>query len=92
MRIPVVATVLSAEGIEPAKHALSENTVIEFGTPHEVLFISSMPLEFDDKVRLENADGSLRIEAAVVAVQYHSGKTAVAARFTREIGNWIIKA
>ena len=52
----------------------------------------SLPLEFDDKVRMENTDGSLRIDAAVVAVQYHSGKTVVAARFTQEIGNWIIKA
>ena len=56
------------------------------------MFISSLPLEFDDKVRMENTDGSLRIDAAVVAVQYHSGKTVVAARFTQEIGNWIIKA
>ena len=91
MRIPVVATAISGQGCQ-GRRPLSENTVIEFGTPHEVLFISSMPLEFEDTVRLENADGSLRIEAAVVAVQYHDGKTAVAARFTREISNWIIKA
>jgi len=92
MRIPVRVTALDAQGMEPAEHVLTENTVIEFGTSQEVLFISSLPLEFDGKVRLENADGSLRIEACVVAVQYHSGRTVVAARFTREIGNWIIKA
>jgi len=92
MRIPVRVTALNAQGVEPAEHVLAENTVIEFGTSQEVLFISSLPLEFDGKVRLENADGSLRIEASVVAVQYHSGKTVVGARFTREIGNWIIKA
>jgi hypothetical protein len=92
MRIPVRVTVLNAQGVEPVEHVLSENTVIEAGTAQEVLFISSLPLEFEDKVRLENTDGSLRVEAAVVAVQYHSGKTVVAARFTREISNWIIKA
>jgi len=92
MRIPVRVTALNAEGVEPVEHVLSENTVIEVGTAQEVLFISSLPLEFENKVRLENADGSLRIEAAVVAMQYHNGKTVVAARFTREIGNWIIKA
>lgn len=92
MRIPVRVTALNAQGVEPVKHVLNENTVIEFGTTQEVLFISSLPLEFDDKLRMENTDGSLRIDAAVVAVQYHSGKTVVAARFTREIGNWIIKA
>lgn len=92
MRIPVRVTALNAQGTEPAKHVLHENTIIEFGTAQEVLFISSLPLEFDDRLRMENADGSLRIDAAVVAVQYHNGKTVVAARFTREIGNWIIKA
>jgi hypothetical protein len=92
MRIPVRVTGLNAQGAEPAKHVLSEDAIIEFGTSREVLFISSLPLEFDDRVRMENADGSLRIDAAVVAVQYHNGKTVVAARFTREIGNWIIKA
>ena len=71
--------------------ALTENTVIEFGTPHEVLFASSLPLEFEDKVKVENADGSLSADASVVAVQYREGKTAIAARFVREISNWIIK-
>ena len=92
MRIPVRVTAGNAQGSQPAKHILSENTVIEAGTAREVLFISSLPLEFDDRLRMENGDGSLRIEAVVVAVQYHNGRTVVAARFTREIGNWIIKA
>lgn len=92
MRIPVRVTALNAQGVEPAEHVLSENTLIEVGTSQEVLFISSLPLEFEDRVRLENADGSLRFEAAVIAVQYHNGKTVVAARFSHEISNWIIKA
>ena len=70
---------------------MSESTVIEFGTPREVLFAASMPLEFADKLRVQNSDGSLDTEASVVAVQYHSGKTAVAARFTQEVANWIVK-
>jgi len=71
---------------------LSESTMIEFGTPHEVLFASSLPLEFADKLRLQNADGSLDTEAYVVALQYNGGRTAVAARFIREVSNWIIKS
>ena len=71
--------------------ALAESTVIEFGTSREVLFACSQPLEFADRVRLENSDGSLDVEATVVAVQYHAGRTAVAARFTREVSNWIVK-
>jgi hypothetical protein len=68
-----------------------ENTVIEFGTAREVLFACSQPLEFADLIRLQNSDGSLDVEASVVAVQYHNGQTAVAARFTREVANWIVK-
>ncbi len=86
MHIPIEVTALRAGGWK-----LAANTVIEFGTPGEVLFASSLPLEFDDRVHLRNADGSLEADAAVVAVQYHEGKRAVAARFLSEVGNWIIK-
>jgi len=43
-------------------------------------------------LRLRNSDGSLDIEAAVVAVQYHPGKTVVAARFIGDVPNWIVKS
>jgi hypothetical protein len=69
----------------------AENTVIEYGTPNEVLFASALPLEFADKVRLRNSDGSLDVEASVVALQYDGGRTAVAARFAHEVANWIVK-
>ena len=71
--------------------AVSEQTVIEYGTPREVLFVSRLPLEFAGRVRVENADGSLRAEAAVVALQVHDGRIAVAARFSSEVSNWIVK-
>ena len=70
---------------------LQEQTVIEFGTAHEVMFASTLPLEFEDRVRLMNSDGSLDARATVVAVRYHEGRKAVAARFMGEVGNWIIK-
>jgi len=75
--------------VSPAISA--ERTVIEFGTPQEVLFACAVPLEFGDVVHLRNSDGSLDAEASVVAVQYHLGKTIVAARFLQNITNWIIK-
>jgi hypothetical protein len=87
VRIPVQLTRVAGEG-----KAFSETTVIEFGTPHEVLFASSLPLEFADTLRLRNSDGTLDAEACVVAVQYNSGRTAVAARFTQEVRNWIVKS
>jgi hypothetical protein len=93
VRIPVRITP-SAEAHGANGHqseALGESTVIEFGTENEVLFASALQLEFADKVRVKSADGSLDVEASVVAVQLNDGKTAIAARFTRNVSNWIIK-
>lgn len=79
-------------GRENLRENVQENTVIEFGTSREVLFACTTPLEFADVLRLRNSDGSLDTEAAVVAVQYHPGKTIVAARFTHAVPNWIVKS
>jgi hypothetical protein len=49
-------------------------------------------MEFGDRVRLTNKDGSLDAEAEVTAVQIGSSETLVAVRFITEIPNWIIKA
>jgi hypothetical protein len=73
------------------RRTVQEQTVIEFGTAREVLFASSLPLEFEDRIRLRNSDGSLDARATIVAVRYHGGRKAVAARFTGEVENWIIK-
>lgn len=69
-----------------------QETVIEFGTPHEVLFAVAQPLEFADHVLIESRDGFLRAEASIVAVQYHAERTVVAARFLRPVPNWIVKS
>lgn len=74
-----------------SQHDAEEHTIIEFGTPREVLFAAKQPLEFGDRIRLVNAEGLLEAEAEVVAVQYHQGKTAVAARFTGPVANWVIR-
>ena len=87
VRIPVRLVRVVGEA-----NTLSESTVIEYGTPREVLFASSLPLEFADKLRLRNSDGTLDAEACVVALQYNTGRTAVAARFTHAVSNWIVKS
>ena len=69
-----------------------QETVIEFGTPREVLFMVAQPLEFADRVLVESRDGFLRAEASVVAVQYHPERTVVAARFLKPVPNWIVKS
>lgn len=86
MRIPVRVITLGA-----GRRRLQEQTVIEFGTDQEVLFASTLPLEFEDRVRLLNSDGSLDARATIVAVRYHDGRKAVAARFFTQVNNWIIK-
>jgi hypothetical protein len=95
VRIPVqLARTLQpgdSSSVKPAAN-FTESTVIEFGTPREVLFACNTPLEFADVLRLRNSDGSLDIEASVVAVQYHPGTTVVAARFRGEVPNWIVKS
>jgi hypothetical protein len=91
MRIPVhLARSFSAA--DSATGNFDESTIIEFGTAREVLFACTTPLEFADVIRLRTSDGSLNAEASVVAVQYHSSRTAIAARFTREVPNWILKS
>ena len=86
VRIPVHLTRVGGVG-----SPVAESTIIEFGTPHEVLFASSLPLEFADKLRVRNSDGSLDAEAHVVALRHGSGRTAVAARFSHHVTNWIVK-
>jgi hypothetical protein len=92
VRIPVQFTRRNHanNGSQPGDDA-QESTVIEFGTSREVLFACTTPLEFADILRLRNSDGSLDTEASVVAVQYHPGKTIVAARFLNSVPNWIVK-
>jgi hypothetical protein len=93
VRIPVELTRRSStNGSVTAAAFVQESTVIEFGTAREVLFACSTPLEFADILRLRNSDGSLDTEASVVAVQYHPGKTIVAARFVAAVPNWIVKS
>jgi hypothetical protein len=81
----------ASDGSQATASGVQESTVIEFGTSREVLFACVTPLEFADVLHLRNSDGSLDAEASVVAVQYHAGCTAVAARFLNSVPNWIIK-
>ncbi len=80
------------QGSESAAAHFTESIVIEFGTPREVLFECSMPLEFGDQLQLRNSDCSFDVAASVVALQSQPGKTVVAARFRGEVPNWIVKS
>jgi hypothetical protein len=88
VRIPVQLARIHAQGAAD----FGESTVIEFGTAREVMFASKAPLEFADVLRLRNSDGTFDAEVSVVAVQYQPGNTLVAARFTSDVPNWIVKS
>ena len=86
VRIPVQVTSLRG-----GESRLREATVLEFGGPEHAIFLSTLPLEFDDRVRLEAAEQERPAEATVVAVQYHEGRKAVAVRFLPGHCNWVIQ-
>ena len=68
---------------------MQEATVLEFGGAEHAIFLSTLPLEFDDRVRLEAVEQGRPAEATVVAVQYHKGRKAVAVRFLQGHCNWM---
>ncbi len=97
VRIPVKLSRISGNGngarsVHQSDCVFFQETVIEYGTPQEVLFAIGSPLEFADRVLVESNDGSLHAEASVVAVQYHPERTVVAARFLKPVPNWIVKS
>jgi hypothetical protein len=99
VRIPIKLSRIHANGSGNGRTAAHESdgtllqeTVIEYGTSHEVLFAIDRPLEFGDCVLIESRDRSLHAEASVVAVQYHPERTVVAVRFLKPVPNWIVKS
>ena len=86
VRVPVQVTSLRGGATR-----LREATVVEFGGTEHAIFVSTLPLEFDDLVRLENDRKGSAAEASVVAVQYHEGRKAVAVRFLRGPCDWVTK-
>ncbi len=95
VRIPVQVMKIASEGngalLDSPVASTAEQTVIEFGTPGEVIFASRLPLDFEDTVRMKNFDGSFDVSAEIIAMQLDKGKIAVAARFLQNVTNWIIK-
>jgi hypothetical protein len=84
VRIPVEVTALRAGSTH-----LREATMVEFGGAEHAIFLSTLPLEFDDRVRVEGDRKGRVVEAAVIAVQYHEGRKAVAVRFLNGPCDWM---
>ena len=86
VRIPVQVT--ASRG---GKTRLREAAVVEFGGPEHAIFLSTLPLEFDDRVQIEVTGGASPKAATVVGVQYHEGRKAVAVRFLQGPCDWVEK-
>jgi len=87
VRVPVQVTALRG-----GRAKLREATVLEFGAAQHAIFLSTLPLEFEDRVRLErDSHGGAVAEATVVAVQYHEGRKAVAVKFTQGLCDWVMQ-
>ena len=76
---------------ERRQRHLQEQTVIEFGTAHEVLFASVLPLEFEDRVRLAEFRWLARRRRDRRCCSLSRWPQSGGARFVGEVGNWIIK-
>jgi hypothetical protein len=85
VRIPVQATALRSGA------KLREATVLEFGGEEHAIFLSTLPLEFDDLVRLQRDTPTSSADATVVAVQYHEGRKAVAVKFALGRRDWVTR-
>lgn len=86
VRIPVQVSVARS-----STTALREATVLQLGDADHAIFVSALPLEFNDRVRLEREPDKLA-EATVVAVQYHAGRKAVAVKFDPHPCDWITQS
>jgi hypothetical protein len=87
VRVPVQVTALRG-----GRATLREATVLEYGGAQNAIFLSTLPLEFEDHVRLErDSRGDAAVDATVVAVQYHEGRKAVAVKFTQGVCDWVMQ-
>ncbi len=86
VRIPVQVTALRG-----GRTKLREAPRSEFGAPDFAIFLSTLPLEFDDRVRLERDRKGRAADATVIAVQYHEGRKAVAVKFAQGPCDWVMQ-
>jgi hypothetical protein len=86
VRIPARVAPLRA-GSSPAR--VQESVLVEYGSEEYAIFLSTLPLEFADRVRVMDNGGGRSAEATVIALQYHEGRKAVAVRFVEGHCEWM---
>ena len=89
-KLPAVRIPVQVIPVRAGQSRLKESAVLEFGTREYAIFLSRLALEFDDRVRLVRDGGGRPAEAAVIALQYHEGRKAVAVRFVEGPCEWMM--
>jgi hypothetical protein len=89
-KLPAVRIPVQVSSRRPSQAKMQEATVVEYGTGEFAIFLSKLALEFDDRVRLVRDGGGHPAEAAVIALQYHEGRKAVAVRFLDGPCEWMM--
>jgi hypothetical protein len=85
--VKIPARVAPLRASSPAR--LQESVVVEYGSKEYAIFLSTLPLEFADRVRVSRDGGGHSAEASVIALQYHEGRKAVAVRFLDGPCEWM---
>jgi hypothetical protein len=89
-KLPSVRIPVRVAPLRPGTSRVQELTVIEYGTGEFAIFLSKLALEFDDRVRMVRDGGGRSAEAAIIALQYHEGRKAVAVRFLDSPCEWMM--
>jgi hypothetical protein len=85
--VRIAAKVTAPRG---GKALLREKVMVEYGSPEHAIFISTLPLEYHDRVRIEADEDGQPAEASVVGLQYHERSKAVAVRFIQGPCDWVV--
>jgi hypothetical protein len=88
-KLPAVRIAVRVAPLRPGQSKLQESTVVKFGAKEYAIFLTTLPLEFDDRVQLFRDGGGRPAQAAVIALQYHEGRKAVAVRFLEGPCDWM---
>lgn len=80
----------SLEWVRPGAANVQDSVLVEFAGAQSAIFRCALPLEFEDQLLLEREAGQ-RLEAKVVAVQYHEERNAVAVQILNGPLSWMGK-
>ena len=83
--LPATRFMVRVQSIRSGREKLQESTVVEFAAGQFAIFVTTLPLEFDERIQL------VRNSKVVTALQYHEGMKAVAVRFVEGTWDWMIK-